>query len=417
MIYYYIYNMKKLTTKEFIDKSKEVHGEKYDYSLLEYENMKSKIKIIYDGWIFEQKAEDHILGKLCELRWDTNRFIFESKKIHGEKYDYSKCVFKNTKNNVIIILDGVEYLQNPRKHLMGRCPEKNKKLRSNKEFIEDSRKIWGYKYNYSLVNYKGSFIEVAIKYNNIIYYQKPVEHLSGYKCEKSNIKNTNDFIKKSIERHGEKYDYSLTEYKGIHNKVKILYNGVVYEQKAGAHLYSTGLIENVLKRKDTDEFIKLSNDIHENKYVYDKVKYINNHTKVIIICKKHGEFLQRPTSHLQGVGCNNCSESRGEKKISKFLDINKIEYVRQKRFDGCIGLRYKLPFDFYIPSKRTCIEFDGVQHYQPVEHFGGLKAYESIKINDKIKEEYCEDNFINLIRIRYDQFDEIHQILWNNFKS
>src|SRR5690606_9290369 len=128
--------------------------------------------------------------------------------------------------------------------------------------------IWGYKYDYSLVDYKGSHTEVMIKYNDKIYYQKPVEHLSGYKCEKSNVQTTEDFIRKSKERHGEKYDYSLTEYKGIQEKVKILYNGILYEQKAGAHLYSSGLVENVIKRKTKEEFIQAAIDTHNNKYKY-----------------------------------------------------------------------------------------------------------------------------------------------------
>jgi hypothetical protein len=65
---------------------------------------------------------------------------------------------------------------------------------------------------------------------------------------------------------------------------------------------------------------------------------------------------------------------------------------------------------------RTCIEFDGEQHFHPVSHFGGIMAYEKLKINDKIKNDYCEDNYINLIRIRWDQIDEISQILQRNLK-
>lgn len=408
--------MRKLTNEEFIEKSMKIYGSKYDYSLVEYVNIKAKVKIIYDGWIFEQKAEDHLLGKLCELRWDTARFIFESKKVHGQKYDYTKSVFKNAKTKLIIILDGVEYLQNPCKHLMGRCPEKGKKLRTNEEFIEESRKIWGYKYDYSLTDYRGSFIEVAIKFDNIIYYQKPVEHLYGYKCEQPNIKNTEDFIRKSKIKHGDKYDYSLTEYTGSNNKVKILYNGVLYEQKASAHLYSNGLIENVKKRKTIEEFVTISSDVHENKYNYDKVKYINNHTKVLIICPIHGEFLQRPVSHLQGVGCSYCLESKGEKAIAKYLDKYNISYYRQHKFDDCINFR-KLPFDFYIPSMRTCIEFDGKQHYEPVEHFGGLDSFKKLQINDRIKNEYCEDNYIDLIRIKYKNINNIDEYLDEALKN
>lgn len=408
--------MKKLTNKEFIDKSIEIHGDKYDYSQVEYENIKSKVKIIYKDWIFEQKAEDHLLGKLCELRWDTNRLIFESRKMHGDKYDYTKTIFKNMNTDIILIKDNIEYSQKPCKHLLGRCPEKGKKLRTTEEFIDESRKIWGYKYDYSLVNYKGSHIDILIKYNNRVYKQKPAVHLSGYNCENEYIKNTKDFIKKAIEKHGIKYDYSLVDYKGIEKKVKILYNDVLYEQKAGTHLYSNGLIENVIKKKTTIEFIQESNLIHDFKYNYINTFYVNNQTKVIITCTEHGDFTQKPTSHLSGAGCPNCVESRGEKAIYKYLDKNNISYYRQHKFEGCRNIR-QLPFDFYIPSKRLIIEFDGKQHYEPMVFFGGVEAYERLKVNDGIKNEYCEDNYIDLVRIRYDSIDNIVSILDGIFKK
>ena len=116
------------------------------------------------------------------------------------------------------------------------------------------------------------------------------------------------------------------------------------------------------------------------------------------------------------MGCSNCNESKGEKEIAKFLDKYKIVYDRQKKFAGCRNI-FELPFDFYIPSMRTCIEFDGKQHFEPMEFFGGIPAYETLKINDNIKTEYCEDNYINLIRIRYDQENIIWEILWDNLKS
>ena len=402
--------MKSLTNKEFIEKSIKVHGDKYDYSLVEYINMKTKVKIIYNGWTFEQKAEDHLLGKLCELRYDTARFIHESIKVHGNKYNYSKTVFINMNTRVIVIFDDIEYLQTPSKNLLGRCPEKDKKLRTTKEFIDESREIWGYKYDYSLVNYKGSHIDVLIKYKNKIYKQKPAVHLSGYNCENAYIKNTKDFIKKAIEKHGDKYDYSLVEYRGIDKKVKIIYNDILYYQKAGTHLYSNGLIENVIKKKTNNQFINESNIIHDYKYSYSNTDYKNNQTKVIITCVIHGDFLQVPTSHLQGTGCPNCIESRGEKEIYKYLDKKNISYYRQHKFDDCKNLR-KLPFDFYIPSIRTCIEFDGKQHYEPMSFFGGIEAYEKLKTNDKIKNEYCEDNYIDLVRIKYDSINNIVSLL------
>lgn len=406
-----------MSNEDFISKSKEVWKDKYDYSLVEYKNMKTKIKIIYNDWIFLQKAEDHLLGKMCELRWDTNRFIFESKKIHGDDYDYSKTVFKNMNTKVILLKDGVEYLQNPNKNLMGRKPERVRRLRSTGGFIDDARSIWGYKYDYSLVDYKGSHIEVLIKYDGVIYRQKPVQHLLGYNCERDTIKNQEDFLRKCYEKHGNKYDYSLVEYTGIDNKVKIIFEGKIYEQKAGAHIHSSGMIERVILKKTTKQFIKEANEIHNFRYDYSKVEYVNNQSKVIIGCLVHGDFEQVSSSHLSGAGCPHCSESKGEKKISKFLDLNEIEYVRQKKFDGCVGIRYKLPFDFYLPKYRTAIEFDGKQHYEPMEFFGGLEAYNRLKANDKIKSDYCEDNYIDLIRIRYDQIDRVFEILKESLKN
>jgi len=406
-----------MSNEDFISKSKEVWKDKYDYSLVEYKNIKTKIKIIYNDWIFLQNAEDHLLGKMCELRWDTNRFIFESKKIHGNDYDYSKVVFKNMNTKVILLKDGVEYLQNPNKHLMGRKPERVRRLRSNNDFIDEARSIWGYKYDYSLVEYKGSHIEVLIKHDDVIYRQKPVQHLLGYNCERDTIKNKEDFLRKCRDRHGDKYDYSLVEYTGSQNKVKIIFDGKVYEQKAGAHIHSSGMIERVILKKTTRQFIKEANVIHNFRYDYSKVEYMNNQSKVIIVCKIHGDFEQVSSSHLSGTGCPHCCESKGEKKISKFLDLNEIEYIRQKKFDGCVGIRYKLPFDFYLPKYRTAIEFDGKQHYEPMEFFGGLESYNRLKVNDKIKSDYCEDNYIDLIRIRYDQIDRVFDILKESLKN
>ena len=404
--------MKKITTEEFILRSKMIHGDKYDYSLVDYKNMKTKVKIIYHDWIFEQKAEDHLLGKLCELRWDTDRFINESIKIHGNKYDYTKTIFINMKTNVIIILDNKEYHQTPEKHLMGRCPEKVRKLKTTNEFIEDSRKVWGYKYDYSLVDYKGSYTEVIIKFKGKEYLQTPSQHLSGYKCEKANIKNTSDFIKKSIEKYGNKYDYSLVEYKGIQENVKILYNGIVYEQKASNHLYSSGLIENSTKIKTNGQFILESNQVHDNNFSYEKTKYINNHKKVIITCPTHGDFKQTPKSHIDGLGCPNCIETKGVKKIANFLTENNILFESQKKFEDCRNI-LPLPFDFYIKDFRTCIEFDGVQHFT----HGLIDNFNTLKINDKIKNDYCEDNYINLIRIKYNQIEDIEYILEKSLSS
>jgi len=134
--------------------------------------------------------------------------------------------------------------------------------------------------------------------------------------------------------------------------------------------------------------------------------------KVQIICPKHGVFLQTPFSHYQGEGqgCPKCRCSKGEKKIMEYLSRNGVIYEYQKKFDG---LRNKnpLPFDFYIPDSNICIEYDGQQHFEPIDAFGGLESFNKLKDNDAKKDEFCEIRGIELIRISYLNFDLIDSIL------
>ena len=344
-------------------------------------------------------------------------FLEKAREKHGYKYNYPSLPDKVLSNeNVDIEYKGEIYQQRVVKHiLLGRCPEKNTPSKTTEQFIGEATEVWGDKYDYSLVEYKGALKKVKIIFDGVIFEQVAVQHLNGQSPEKNLT--LENFIRKSKLKHGDKYDYSQVKFKDGNTAVMIGYQGIYYLQKPYLHL-SGKRPENIkLSIKKTNrQFINESNQVHDFKYTYDKLDYISNQTKVIITCPIHGDFNQRPLSHTQGNGCPNCNESKGEKEIVKFLNKYKVDHERQKKFHDCRNI-FELPFDFYIPSKRTCIEFDGIQHYQPVEHFGGLKAYESLKINDKIKEEYCEDNYINLIRIKYDQFDETHQILWNNLKS
>ena len=87
--------------------------------------------------------------------------------------------------------------------------------------------------------------------------------------------------------------------------------------------------------------------------------------------------------------------------IRQYLSDKNVNFMSQYTFDGC---RYKklLPFDFYLTDKNICIEFDGIQHFEPVDIFGGIDALQEVQRNDSIKTNYCRDNNIQLLRIRYD---------------
>lgn len=342
-------------------------------------------------------------------------FLDRAREKHGYKYKYPNIGDRIVSTDEIdIIYNGVLYRQKVSKHLtLGRCPEKNTPLKTTEQFIKEAEEFWGKgKYDYSLTEYKGALKKVKIIYDGVVFEQVAISHLS---MAPENNMNHDYFIKKSKDKWGDKYDYSLTKYINSKSKVKIIYNGVIYEQTPSNHLLYAPENINLSIRKTTAQFIKEANIIHDNKYIYDKTNYTKNQEKVIITCMIHGDFTQRPLSHLQGNGCPSCSESKGEKEIAKFLNKYKINYSRQHKFADCKNV-FELPFDFYIPSLRTCIEFDGKQHYEPISHFGGISAYELLKVNDKIKSEYCEDNYINLIRIRYDQIDNIYNILWESLK-
>lgn len=116
----------------------------------------------------------------------------------------------------------------------------------------------------------------------------------------------------------------------------------------------------------------------------------------------------QPTNLLSYQSCVFCSpRSRGEDKISEILNKNGINYEREKRFEGCKGKK-KLPFDFYLNDFNILIEYDGIQHFKASFN---EKEFKNIKINDKIKNKFCEDNNIKLIRIPYWDFDNIETIL------
>lgn len=140
--------------------------------------------------------------------------------------------------------------------------------------------------------------------------------------------------------------------------------------------------------------------------------YINNSTPILHKCLIDGnEWSAAPSWILSGTGCPQCNESKGEKKIREWLVKNNIMYTTQETFNDCKD-KLLLPFDFYLQEYNCCIEYDGIQHYEPIEHFGGQDAFEIRKKHDEIKNNYCKDNGISLLRIPY--YANIEEEL-NNF--
>ena len=130
-----------------------------------------------------------------------------------------------------------------------------------------------------------------------------------------------------------------------------------------------------------------------------------------LLCSKCGELWFSKWSNIKsGKGCPHCASSKGEDRVSKFLQLNVIDKIRQAVFEECYNKGY-LYFDFYLPDYNMCIEYQGKQHYEPIEYFGGEKAFKEQKKRDRIKVKYCKDNGIPLLIIPYWDFDNIESIL------
>jgi len=281
-------------------------------------------------------------------------------------------------------------------------------------FLIKCRKIHNDKYDYSLVNY----INMRTKIDIICYIhgkfnQKAQCHILGQGCPICAIKYKNikkslspkQFIDKSNKIHGDKYDYSLVKYKNNYSKVKIICKEHgLFEQIPNSHLNGNGCPScGKVKKMNNKSFIERSQKIHGNKYDYSSVKYKNIRTKVDIICREHGSFKISPLKHIHRIqGCPKCNESKGEIEIRNILESNNIIFKSQKRFKECKNINI-LPFDFYLPEHNICIEFDGIQHFKPMNIWGGIEEFKNIQKRDQIKNEYCKNNNIRLLRIKYNE--------------
>lgn len=284
---------------------------------------------------------------------------------------------------------------------------------TTESFIIRAETVHGNKYGYSQVNYINNRVKVEIicKVHGV-FIQAPTDHLSGRGCSYCAGKNktTQSFIKEASLIHGTKYDYSLVQYKTAHDFISIICKEHgIFIQKSYSHLAGKGCDScGGTQKYNTQTFICKAKKIHRDKFDYSLVDYTLSHNRVKIICPKHGEFEQLPYTHIQGFGCAQCCDSKGEKIIKKILIDVGVDFEIQKMFSKCKDVRM-LKFDFYLPKLNTCIEYDGEQHFIPITQFGGKKELLNIKRRDKIKTDYCNDNNIKLIRINYKE--NIEQIL------
>lgn len=432
---------RRYTTEEFIKKCSYVHHNYYDYSKTIYTISHANIIVtcpIHGD--FELAAYSHIAGKGCSFpicyknkqtpniipsgrkaRTTNLNFVDKAKEIHGNTYNYSKTNYERYDKEVTIIcaIHG-PFEQKPVNHLVGHGCNICGLLKLSKRFsftteqyIEKAKKVYGDKYDYSLVDYINSKNKIKLICSiHGIFPKYPFEFLAGHgcqKCSKTYRYNTDEYIEKAIQVHGTKYDYSETVY--INNKlnVKVICpdHGEFFPN-ASHHIRGVKCMDcareiiNNAKRFTLEQFINLAVARHGSKYDYSLVEYINIDTNITIICSKHGQFPQTPYSHIRGAGCSRCKESKGERKVVVCLENLKIDFITQKKFKDCKKINC-LPFDFYLPNFNLLIEYDGRQHFEIVEFFGGEKGYLERVENDKIKNNFCKENNIPLLRIKYNE--------------
>lgn len=409
---------KKKTKEEFIKDAREKHGDKYDYSKVEYMNNYTKVCIICpEHGEFWQGPKDHAKGQGCpkcngKYAPTIEEWIVSARKVHGNKYDYSNVKYVNYETKVCIICpEHGEFWQTPNNHLSGKGCYKCSGcyVPTTEEWIVSARKIHGDKYDYSKVKYVNNATKVCIICKEHgEFWQKPNNHNNGQGCPKcgfeKNCENKTltkeEFIKKAKEVHYNKYEYTKVNYISTQTKVCIICpeHGEFW-QTPNSHTQGHGCPKcrneatGERCRLSKEDFIKKANEIHHGRYDYHKVKYKNNSTKVCITCPEHGEFWQKPNSHLSDQGCPKCNLSHLERSMMHYLDEHSITYDYQKRFDW-LGLQ---SLDFYLPDYNVGIECQGIQHFKPIERFGGENSFIECQKRDKKKKKLCEKHGVKLL--------------------
>jgi hypothetical protein len=351
---------KRVTTADFIERAKTVHGDRYDYSLVEYQGIHEYVTIVCpEHGQFQQSPANHRQGKGCSdcggsKPHTTESYIQAAQAIHGDRYDYSLVEYSSNKAHVTITCrDHGSFSQIAAVHLRGNgCPEcGGNRKHSTESFIEKARAVHGDRYDYSQANYDGAHAPVTITCpDHGPFRQSPTSHFMGKGCPRcgrlaagdARRRTTEHFIAKARAIHGGRYDYSLVEYVGSAAKVAIICAAHgPFEQTPSEHLVGSGcfrcgkLVAAETRRKTTEQFIANSNAVHGDRYDYCLVEYLGAQEKVTIVCAHHGPFEQTPNGHLGGRGCYQCGiVASGDAKRSTAEEFTaKARMVHGDRYD------------------------------------------------------------------------------------
>lgn len=264
-------------------------------------------------------------------------------------------------------------------------------------FIEKARAVHGDRYDYDRVVYVRSRDKVTIickKHGD--FEQVPSNHLKGYGCarcgfEELAIKKTQrakeGFIEKARAVHGNRYGYESVVY--ALNKGKVVITCKIhgdFEQRPKDHLNGRGCAKCAgLHRYSTQEWIREAIGVHGDLYDYGRAAYVRSFDKVIITCKKHGDFEQRPASHLMGVGCPSCParydqptnlylmhNGLGKVKVGYSIDTDK----RIKELNSTAPFKAELLETWTLTDTPTVRKIEGKVHRKLAKYHAGLSGFD-----------------------------------------
>lgn len=361
-------NNKKNTDEEFKQKLKNKYGDEY-VALEEYKGSSIKIKILHNkcGEITMKRPNDLLTGYGCD-----------------------------------------------------KCNKYRKKYED--DFNEQLQSVYGDEY-IAIESYKGAHIGIYFKHKcGTVFKAKPYMMLQQKrKCPKckSNPTPTEEELRQMIKDSKDGDEYLLvSNYTKMSKKAKFIHTKCekIFDMRPTDFIYKNQRCPTCsgVKKYNTETFKNKILKITDGEYL-PMTEYINNKTKVKM---KHLEcghtWYVRPDQFLNGSRCRLCSKSKGNKRIADYLIKKDIDFIAEFRIDRCKNKR-TLPFDFAVfdsnEKLKFLVEFNGIQHYEVVEPFGGKKELRERQRNDKIKEQYCKDNNIDLVVIKYTEFDKIEDIL------
>ena len=434
----------------FLDKAKAKYGDLFDYSRVVYVNTHTPVLIEckkHNNW-FTQLPSSHLKHNGCRQCYNETytksqeHFLQKAKEVHGDKYDYSKAKYTGSAKKVTIICKkcGMEFRQSPNNHITQKqgCPycakRKSDLLKpppipedthwKKQRFILRAKAKYGKLYTYNNVVWRDNDWPVSITCPiHGEFLKTPHEFLRpGYhgciRCSDKKRMSLDEFLEKAKAKHGDKYDYSQVD---LHNKQIHIYCKKHHEwftQEPRNHLRYTGCKGCIRDQigLTADGFLQAAKAKWGNTYGYSRVKYKNNYTPVIVLCKQHGPFYVTPKEHIRtdrGMlgGCPICTSSSGERITFDYLRTLGIRFDREVKLPG-----YDYRYDFCIPDIKVLIEVDGPQHYEDVG-FQSCSLEEQHAI-DIFKDDLARANGYSIYRIdtRDDILAQLKCILRENIK-